>query len=305
VQVAFRGIGVRLSRAEAATSQDQTVAHGAEFSLKQRASSKYCMTNLRIALANIEIPSSPEDSLERVLRALPEAARSGARVICFPEAYVPGYPWGDRRLGTVTSGFLQDAHATIAQAAGKNNIGVVLGTERYVADRPRLTALVIQPSGDIAGFQDKVQLDPSEEARYEAGSERQIFELDGVRFGIVICHEGFRYPETVRWAALRGAQLVFHPFYDEAVPGAFQPTEFADPRNTFHEKAFLCRAAENSVFFAAANCASPGSPTTSAVVGPNGSLLCYQPYGQVGLLLCDIDATKATGLLARRLRAHS
>lgn len=122
-------------------------------------------------------------------------------------------------------------------------IAVVLGTERYVADKPRLTALVIQPNGDVDGFQDKVQLDPSEDARYEPGGERRLFELDGVRFGIVICHEGFRYPETVRWAARRGAQLVFHPFYDEAAPGAFQPTAFADPRNTFHEKTFLCRAA--------------------------------------------------------------
>ena len=263
------------------------------------------MTTLRIALANIEIPSSPEDSVERVLRALPEAARAGARVVCFPEAYVPGYPWGERRLGPVSAAFLQDAHATIAQAAAKNNIAVVLGTERYVGDRPRLTALVIQPNGDVAGFQDKVQLDPSEEARYEPGCERQIFELDGVRFGVVICHEGFRYPETVRWAARRGAQMVFHPFYDEAVPGAFQPTEFADARNTFHEKTFLCRAAENNVFFAAANCASSGSPTTSAVVRPDGSLLCYQPYGQVGLLVCDIHTAEATGLLARRLRTTS
>lgn len=263
------------------------------------------MTTLRIALANIEIPSSPEDAVERVLRALPEAARSGARVICFPEAYVPGYPWGKRRSGPVSAGFLREAHATIAKTAAENNMAVVLGTERYVSDKPRFTALVIQPDGEIAGFQDKVQLDPSEEASYEPGGERQLFEVDGVCFGVVICHEGFRYPETVRWAARRGAQLVFHPFYDEAVPGAFQPVEFADARNTFHEKTFLCRAAENGVFFAAVNCASPGSPTTSAVVRPDGSLLCYQPYGQAGLLMCDIDTAEATGLLARRLRTTS
>jgi hypothetical protein len=26
-------------------------------------------------------------------------------------------------------------------------------------------------------------------------------------FGVAICHEGWRYPETVRWAARRGAQV--------------------------------------------------------------------------------------------------
>jgi predicted amidohydrolase len=112
---------------------------------------------------------------------------------------------GRTSVGPGQRGFLRDAHATIAKAAAKTNIAVVLGTERYVSDKPRLTALVIQPDGEIAGLQDKVQLDPSEEASYELGAERQLFELDGVCFGVVICHEGFRYPETVRWAARRGA----------------------------------------------------------------------------------------------------
>ena len=95
------------------------------------------MTTIRIAPANIEIPSSPEDSIERVLHALPEAARAGARVVCFPEAYVPGYPWGDRQPSLVNARFLDEAHARNARAAGGNNIGVVLGTERHVADKSR------------------------------------------------------------------------------------------------------------------------------------------------------------------------
>ena len=32
-----------------------------------------------------------------------------------------------------------------------------------------------------------------------------------MKFGVAICHEGWRYPETVRWAASRGARIVFHP----------------------------------------------------------------------------------------------
>lgn len=263
------------------------------------------MTSLRIALANLQYPDDPRDAVERALRALPEAAHAGARIVCFPEAYVPGYPWPGRAHTWVERSFLEEAHATIARAAAQSGIGVVLGTERFVTGKRRLTALVIQPDGRIAGFQDKVQLDPSEDADYEPGSERRMFEVAGVRFGIVICHEGFRYPETTRWAARRGAQVVFHPFYDEAEPGAFQPTEYADARNTFHEKALLCRAAENTVYFAAANCAGAGSPTTSVVVRPNGQVLAYQPYGKPGLLVCDLDLSEATGLLATRQRPEA
>jgi predicted amidohydrolase len=84
----------------------------------------------------------------------------------------------------------------------------------------------------------------------------------------VICHEGWRYPETVRSAVRRGAQLVIHPQFHEAGPGAYRPASYADPANSFHEKAVLCRAAENTCYFASVNYAGAGSPTTSAVAAP-------------------------------------
>ena len=45
-----------------------------------------------------------------------------------------------------------------------------------------------------------------------------------------------------------------------------------------------------------------GSPTTSAVVRPDGTLLSYQPYGKEGLLIADLDLAAATGLLAARCK---
>jgi predicted amidohydrolase len=95
---------------------------------------------------------------------------------------------------------------------------------------------------------------------------------------------------------------VFHPQFHEAEPGSYRPATFADPANTFHEKATLCRAAENSCYFATVNYASLGSPTTSAFIRPDGTLLAYQPYGEAGLLVADLDLALATGLLAARCR---
>jgi predicted amidohydrolase len=100
-----------------------------------------------------------------------------------------------------------------------------------------------------------------------------------------------------------GAQVVFHPHFHEAEPGGYRPTAFADPSNTFHEKAALCRAAENTCFFASVNFASPGSPTTSVVARPDGTVLAWQPYGVEGLLVADLELDAATGVLAKRLRA--
>ena len=181
-------------------------------------------------------------------------------------------------------------------------VAVILGTERKVGDDLRITALVVDRTGAILGWQDKVQLDPSEDGLFSPGAERRVFRLGALTFGVVICHEGWRYPETVRWAARHGAQVVFHPHFSWAEPGAYRPTAFADPANTFHEKAIGCRAAENTCYFASVNCAEDGASTTSAVAGPDGNVIAWQPYGKAGLLVVDLDLSLATGLLARRCR---
>ena len=215
---------------------------------------------------------------------------------------MPGYRGEGKQIPPPDAKFLDRAWSAVADAAAKAKVTVILGTERIVEGSLLATALVIQRDGTFAGFQDKVQLDPSEDGTYFAGSGRRVFEADGLKFGIVICHEGWRYPETVRWAASRGAHIVFHPHFGEAEPGGYVPSTYADPKNTFHEKAALCRAAENTCYFATVNFASAGSATTSAVANPDGTLLAYQPYGVDGLLIANIDISSATGLLASRCK---
>jgi predicted amidohydrolase len=261
------------------------------------------MNTFRIALANIPFPTYPQESITLAEQAIAQASIERADLICFPECYVPGYRGLGKLVPPPDPAFLERAWSVVASAAAKAGVGVILGTERIVDGALLIAALVINRDGTIAGFQDKVQIDPSEEGTYSAGSGRRVFHAGPLTFGIAICHEGFRYPETVRWAARNGAQIVFHPHFSQAEPGGYRPSSFADPANSFHEKTALCRAAENTCFFATVNCASEGSPTTSAVVRPDGTLLCYQPYGKRGLLIADIDLCEATGLLAARYKS--
>ena len=262
------------------------------------------MSTFRIALANIRYPATPDESILLAEQAIAQAAVERAGIVCFPECYVPGY----RGLGHIVPppdpAFLERAWSKISAAAAKAGVAVILGTERFVDGVLIISALVVNPDGTVAGFQDKVQIDPSEEGTYGHGSGRRVFQTGPLTFGISICHEGWRYPETVRWSARQGAQIVFHPHLHEAEPGSHRPSTFADPANSFHEKAALCRAAENTCFFATVNYASAGSPTTSAIARPDGTLMTYQPYGKEGLLVADIDLSEATGLLANRCRTE-
>ena len=260
------------------------------------------MSTVRIALANLSFPATPEESVRSATSAIAEAAGERADLVCFPECFVPGYRTPGRRRPAPDPEFLERAWSDLAAAAAEAHVTVVLGTERVVDGALRISALVLGRDGRRDGFQDKVQLDPSEEGPYAAGSGRRVFQAGPLTFGVAICHEGWRYPETVRWAVRQGAHVVFHPQFHEAEPGGFRPTRYGDPENTFHEKAALCRAAENTCYFATVNYASAGSPTTSAIVRPDGTLLAWQPYGQAGLLVAAIETEEATGLLAARYK---
>jgi len=261
------------------------------------------MNTFRIALANIRFPATPEESVTLAEQAIAQASIERAGLICFPECFTPGYRGMGKAPPPPDPAFLERAWSAIAAAAVKATLAVVLGSERVVDRALLATVLVINRDGTIAGFQDKVQLDPCEDGIYSPGSGRRVFQTGPLTFGVAICHEGWRYPETVRWAVRQGAHIVFHPHFHQAEPGGYVPSRFADPANSFHEKAALCRAAENTCYFATVNFASAGSPTTSAVVRPDGTLLSYQPYGKQGLLIADIDITAATGLLAARCKS--
>lgn len=260
------------------------------------------MSSVRVALANLAFPASPDASVEATCAAIAEAGRAGADLICFPECFVPGYRALGAPVPPADPRWLAAAHERVAECAGQAGVTVVLGTERFVEGSLRITALVAGPDGRLLGWQDKVQLDPTEDHLYQPGADRSVFTVGSLTFGVVICHEGFRYPETVREVVRQGARLVLHPHYSEPEPGAVRPAPYADPRSSFHEAAALCRAAENTCWYATVNCATDGAATTSAVVRPDGTLLAWQARGEAGLLVADLDPELATRALALRLR---
>jgi predicted amidohydrolase len=128
---------------------------------------------------------------------------------------------------------------------------------------------------------------------------KQSIDRASTEGAVIIC-----FPERFV-PGYRGVGKRVPPPNQEFLERAWSAKEFADPANTFHEKAVLCRAAENTCYFATVNFASIGSSTTSAIARPDGTLLTYQPYGEEGLLVGDIDLTLATGLLATRYKPVS
>ena len=254
-----------------------------------------------VGLASPRVASSIDDGLDRVKRLMADAAARGAEIVCFPEAYIPGLRGQDFDVPEFDRADEERVLRAVATHARECRIAVILGMEHITDDGRQIAAFVFAAGGQLLGFQTKNQLDPSEDAFYIPGTTRRVFEVNGVKFGVVICHEGWRYPETVRWAATRGAKIVFHPSltgYERA--GGVKLTTFGSGDAPYYEKAMLCRSIENTIYFASVNYAVTHQEAATALIAPSGECQAYLPYGEEGVLVAEIDLDMATGLIASR-----
>jgi predicted amidohydrolase len=253
-----------------------------------------------VGLASPRPATSLDDGLERIGRLLSEASAQGARIVCFPEAYLPGLRGQDFDVIPWDAAEQERALTAVSQMARTHAVAVIMGMERITDVGRQIVAVVIDAQGQVQGVQTKNQLDPTEDPFYVPGDTRRIFEIDGVKFGVVICHEGWRYPETVRWAAVRGASIVFHPQLTGTETQGVRLTEWGASSSPYYEKAMMMRSRENTIYFASVNYAVRYQEAATTLIAPSGECQAYLPYGQEGVLVQRIDVAQATGLLATR-----
>ena len=253
-----------------------------------------------VALASPRVASSVEECLDKIKSCLAEAAARGAEIVCFPEAYLPGLRGLDFDVPPFDRSQQEKALRVLAQWVRTHKIATILGMEWHTDAGRQIAAVVIDVAGEMRGCQTKTQIAPSEDRFYVPGNGRQLFDINGVKFGVAICHEGFRYPETVRWAAVRGAKIVFHPQHSGSDEEGVRLTQWGAAGNPYYEKAMMCRALENTVYFASVNYALRFQESATSLIDPSGGCQAHLPYGKEGVLVQAIDIDKATGLLASR-----
>jgi predicted amidohydrolase len=259
---------------------------------------------MKIALASPLYPGSIDDAIVQLQTLVKDAAQQNASIICFPETYIPGYPLDIGNAQRSAPAMLENALAKACAIAKENSIAIILPMDWYASENFLNIAFVISDKGEILGYQTKNQLDPTEDKLWNAGTQRQLFEINDLKFGIVICHEGFRYPETVRWAARAGAAIVFHPHFTGSDVEGVELKEWCNANNPYYEKAMIMRALENTIYFAGVNYATRYQESATALIAPDGKCIMRQQYGKPGVIVADIEIIKATGLLAKRFKAE-
>ena len=257
---------------------------------------------VRIGLASVRNVSSVSERLDTLRRVLDEARSHSVAIVCFPETYLFGLRGQGFPVAPADQKRQESALEEVSRAARQAGVAVVIPMEWQTRTGLHNVAFVISRAGENLGFQPKNQIPVEEEPHYVAEGSRRLFEVDGLTFGITICHEGWRYPEATRWAAIRGAQVIFHPQLTGGDDAGVTPSFWGDPKAPYYEKAMVTRAVENTIYFASVNYAMRHQESATSLIDPDGACVAYVPYGEERLLIHDVDLSRATGFCARRYR---
>jgi predicted amidohydrolase len=251
------------------------------------------MKSLRIALAQCRQTASLEANAATIFRFLDQAGQAGVHIVCFPETQTVGYRVDIATPETpVEPDRLAELHGRVARRCAELGLACILGTETPLGSdptrgKPYNSALVISSQGTVLGVHHKTRLTPLDAVAYSRGDSIETFDICGVRVGVVICFEGFRFPETTRECVRQGAQLVFHPQNNTTRPN--------DWKIPVHHAMIVTRAAENTVWFASCNlCHDQHQNCRSLVVAPDGQIYAQTELKKEQLLVADIDIDQAT-----------
>ncbi len=251
------------------------------------------MKTIRIALAQTRQVASFDANAETIFRFIEDAGKKKVQILCFPETQTVGYRVDITPTDTpVQPEKLDDLHRRVAKRCGELGMACILGTETPLESnplrgKPYNSALVISPKGKILGVHHKTKLTPLDAVAYTPGKSIETFDLFGVKVGVVICFEGFRFAETTRECVRQGAQLVFHPQNNTTRPN--------DWKIPIHHAMITTRAAENTVWFASCNiCHDQHQNCRCLIIAPNGQVHAQTELKQEQLLVSDIDIDLAT-----------
>lgn len=179
------------------------------------------------------VPFDSQRSLEKACGLMADAARQGAKLVLFPEAFISAYPKGldfGARLGSRTPEGRNDfrryfesaievpspATETLAAAARANHVYVVIGVIERDGGTLYCTALFFSPEGRLMGKHRKLMPTAMERLvwGYGDGSTLPVFETPLGKMGTVICWEN--YMPLLRMAMYsKGVQLYCAPTADD------------------------------------------------------------------------------------------
>lgn len=224
-------------------------------------------------------------NLDRVEEML---AGKAAELFVLPELFSTGYRFKDMEQARQYAELVPGGQTTsfLISLAKKINTHFIAGLVEISDDRIYNSSVIVGPEGFIGRYR-KIHLFDTEKTCFHTGTEAPpVFDLNGAKVGVMICFD-WRFPETARSLALKGAEIIAHPS-NLVLPHCPQ--------------AMITRCLENRVYAITADRVGDESRIPneslhfigqSQVVDPDGNILVRASETDEEVQIVDIDLDKA------------
>jgi predicted amidohydrolase len=242
----------------------------------------------RVAAAQISLgKGSYEKAIESAGNLIHQSSKSNAQIVCLPEHWLLEF-WKKAN----------DVVDRIAEAARTEHIFVVTGAN-YISSHAstRIRSALIDSTGRVVGWQDKVHLFRDERTVAVPGEKYEILQTPFGNVGITICYDNV-FPEAARTLALHGADMLFVP--SRIISEGFDPWLLY----------LRTRALENRIPVIAPNVFDPprylgGSVIIDLKKSKSSPVVLPRIVASAGreetVIVADINLDRARGLRSQRL----
>ncbi len=217
----------------------------------------------------------------KVVSYIERAAAEHADFVLFPEGAVSGY-WGGFDQAEVEA-----ALTRVSEACARERVAGIVGTSYREKDATYNEVRIYDKSGAFAGSHAKMI--PTEKDREWCipGKELRTFELEGLKFGCLICNDlwvtpgagPYIDPRLTLQLSRKEAEVIFHSVNSGTRPRA----------RPYHESNLELRAIEGEVYIVVANAsAEPEVNCTSGIVSPEGVWIASVNRAGEGFFVEDV-----------------
>jgi len=241
---------------------------------------------IRIAACQFPVSANITENAAWIERQIREAAGTGADIVHFPECALSGYPGVDlETLEDYPWDTLEQCTRSIMRLAKELDIWVLLGSIHPLEKgmKPMNSLYVINNSGEIADRYDKRFCTRGDLEYFSAGDHFVVFELNGIRCGLLICFD-VRFPELYREYCKLGVDLIFQSFYNaRQKPGGIHPKIMPVTAQA--------HAGINHIYMSLTNSSAPSS-WPCHLITPDGLIRNELDPDEPGILISDIDISE-------------
>jgi aliphatic nitrilase len=259
-----------------------------------------------------------EATTDKACSFIQEAANNGAKIIAFPETFIPGYPhwvWldspgeGDRFFSQFVRNSLAVPSPTVeklCQVAREHDIYVAIGIDEsspYSFAEIFNTMLLLDPNGKILGKHRKIMPTYAEKLvwSFGDGSSLRVYDTQLGRIGMLICGENTN--SLARFALIaQGEQMHISSYpafpqkkrYDlkkaieiRAAGHSFEGKVFNIVSSSLIDKEMKCLLGDTPEKREVLNNSGNGF---TGIIGPNGEVVAGPlPDGEEGIVYGDIN----------------